>query len=342
MFLVAVGDFDPAAFEALCTRTLGRLRGGQAPALTFPAVPPRTERTVLLVDRPQSPQSVVRIGHLGLRRRDEDYVPLRVANHVLGGGAASRLFMDLRELRSLTYGAYSAVGENVEQGAYFANASVRTPVTGDAVHALFSHLGCITTQAPPEAEMAQTRSYLIDSFPLSIETPANVADLVTSLRLYNLPDDYYDRYRARIAQVDAAGSLQIAQRYLHPEQSVLVVVGSAEAPVAVGPLCSALAEPAHAQDTMAQQLAACAPSATTAPGATDAGVAPARPTQPLQEVLRAFGPVRVVNLEGATVRQLAATDPSTGPLRTRCEDLNAPALQRSAHSESSRAAGAPH
>jgi hypothetical protein len=169
-----------------------------------------------------------------------------------------------------------------------------------------------------------------------------VADLVTSLRLYNLPDDYYDRYRARIAQVDAAGSLQIAQRYLHPEQSVLVVVGSAEAPVAVGPLCSALAEPAHAQDTMAQQLAACAPSATTAPGATDAGVAPARPTQPLQEVLRAFGPVRVVNLEGATVRQLAATDPSTGPLRTRCEDLNAPALQRSAHSESSRAAGAPH
>jgi predicted Zn-dependent peptidase len=338
MFLVAVGDFDPAAFQALATLALGRLRAGSAPAITFPAVAPRTARQVVLVDRPQSPQSVVRIGHLGLRRRDEDFVPLRVANHLLGGGAASRLFMDLRELRSLTYGAYSAVGESVETAPYFANASVRTPVTGDAVHALYAHLGCVTSQAPPEAEMAQTRSYLIDSFPLSIETPANVADLVTNLRLYDLPDDYYDRYRARVAQVDTAGALAVAQRYIHPEQSLLVVVGSAEAPVAVGPLCPALAAPAHAQDTMAQQLAACAPGAA----GDGAAAPPERPTQPLQEVLRAFGPVRVLNLEGQTVRELAATAASEGPLRTRCEDLNAPALQRSAHHETAGASGAPH
>ncbi len=322
MFLTAVGDVQPAAFDALLGRTLGTLRRGTAPAVTIPQLEPRTARQIVLVDRPESPQSVIRIGNGSLRRADPDWVPFTVANQVLGGGVSSRLFMDLRELRSLSYGVYSRMGENVGTSNWFAGGQVRTAVTGDAMHALFRHIECVTTEAAPDPEVAMTRSYLTDSFALSIETPGNVADLVSSMRIFGLPADYYDTLRTRIAAVDPAAALATARRYVHPEQALVVVVGTADAPVDVGPPCAAAAQlPPEA--TFAQQIQAC----QTRPD----GAAP-RAHQPLQEVLRTFGPVRVVDLEGHTVRELTATAAATPPIHARCEELATPALQSVAHS----------
>jgi hypothetical protein len=300
--------------------------------VTFPAPPAPTTRQVILVDRPNSPQSVVRVGNPSLRRNDEDFVPFTVANHVLGGGAASRLFMDLRELRSLTYGAYARVGESVDVGTWFAGAQVRTPMTGDALHALYLHLNCITHDASPEPEMVQTRSYLIDSFPLTIETPGNIADLVSALRIFHLPDTYFDTFRTRVVGVDAATSLATAQRYIHPDTAPLIVVGTADAPVETGPLCAAIATPEHAHDTLGQQMAACATHDPAHP----------RTTQPLQTVLQSFGPVRVVDLQGHTERELPATERTDGPIHAQCSEISAPALQALSHTEAQGPAATGH
>ncbi|MBK6533551.1 MAG: insulinase family protein [Deltaproteobacteria bacterium] len=322
MFLTVVGDVQPAAFDTLLGRTLGTLRRGTAPATPIAAAPAATARQIVLVDRPESAQSVIRIGNVSLRRADPDWVPFTVANQLLGGGVSSRLFMDLRELRSLSYGVYARMGENVGESQWFAGGQVRTAVTGDALHALFRHLECLTTEPAPEPELAMTRSYLTDSFALSIETPGNVADLISGMRIFGLPSDYYDTLRARVTAVDAAASLATARRYIRPDRSLVVVVGTASAPVEVGPRCAASAAlPADA--TFAQQLQACQARAEGAPP---------REAQPLQEVLRGFGPVRVVDLDGRLVRELAATAPSASPIRARCEELSTPALQAVAHS----------
>ncbi|MDO9021972.1 MAG: pitrilysin family protein [Deltaproteobacteria bacterium] len=321
MFLTAVGDVQPAAFDALLNRTLGTLRRGTAPVVAVPAVPARTARQIVLVDRPESAQSAIRIGNVSLRRADPDWVPFTVANQILGGGVSSRLFMDLRELRSLSYGVYARMGANVGESQWFAGGQVRNAVTGDALHALFRHMECLTTEAAPEPELAMTRSYLTDSFPLTIETPGNVADLVSSMRIFGLPADYYDTLRARVTAVDAAASLATARRYIQPDRALVVVVGTASAPVQVGPPCAAAgALPADA--TFARQLQACQ---AQGPAATP------RATQPLEEVLRTFGPVRVVGLDGRTLRELTATSPSTPPIHARCEELATPALQAVAH-----------
>ncbi|MBL8602741.1 MAG: insulinase family protein [Myxococcales bacterium] len=319
MTLVVVGDLSAAELDPMVQRTLGRVRAGTAPALQFPEVPQPTGRQVILVDRPDSAQSSVSITNLALRRRDDDWIAFNVANQALGGGVSSRLFMDLRELRSLSYGVYARATEAVDVGRWFAGGSVRTAVTADAIYALMRHVECATTEAPPAEEIAQTRSYLVDSFPLSIETPGNVADLVTSLRLYDLPADYYDTYRTRVGAVDAAAALGAAQRHVHLDRATVVVVGTADAPVDVGPNCAASAAlPASA--TFAQQISACA---------TRSEGAPARETRPLAEALRAFGPVRVLNLQGAVVRELAAApDAFSPPIRAACSELTAPALQQ--------------
>lgn len=321
MFLTAVGDVQPAAFDALLNRTLGTLRRGTSPVVPIADVPARTARQIVLVDRPESAQSAIRIGNVSLRRADPDWVPFTVANQLLGGGVSSRLFMDLRELRSLSYGVYARMGSNVGASQWFAGGQVRNAVTGDALHALFRHMECITTEAAPEPELSMTRSYLTDSFPLTIETPGNVADLVSSMRIFGLPSDYYDTLRARVTAVDAAASLATARRYIQPDRALVVVVGTASAPVQVGPPCAAAgALPPDA--TFAQQLQACQAQGPTAVP---------RATQPLEEVLRTFGPVRVVGLDGRTQRELTATSPSTPPIHARCEELATPALQAVAH-----------
>ncbi|MGB0680402.1 MAG: M16 family metallopeptidase, partial [Polyangiales bacterium] len=122
-FLVAVGDVDAATIEALCAKHWRRWKAGKIKALRYPTPSAMQEGRVVVVDRPDSVQSVIRIGNLAIARKDPDYVPLVVANQVLGGSAASRLFMDLRERQSLTYGAYSRVGEAVDRGTFQAFAS---------------------------------------------------------------------------------------------------------------------------------------------------------------------------------------------------------------------------
>jgi zinc protease len=335
MMLVVVGDLTPAQLDPIVNRAMGAVRPGASPATAFPAPPQPAARQVVLVHRPNSAQSVIRLGNPSLRRRDDDYVPLTVANHILGGGASARLFMDLRELRSLTYGAYARLSSSVDVGTWAAAGQVRTPVTGDAMHALFTHVGCVTSSPAPDAELTQTRSYLVDSFALTVETPGNIADLITGMRVYGLPDTWYDSYRTRVQQVDAATAQAMAQRYIRPDRAVVVVVGDAEAQVEVGPPCAA-ARTLPADATFQQQIQACA-------GAQVQTEPPApRQTVALKELLRAWGPVRVLDTTGAQREELAASAALTPPVHARCEELTAPALQAISHAEPRpRAAAAP-
>jgi zinc protease len=226
-FLVVVGDVTADEVERTAESVFARWRRGEVPAKSYGATPVRTERRVVVVDRPESVQSVISVGNLALARRDPAFVPLLVANQVLGGSPASRLFMDLRERRSLTYGAGSRIAETAEVGPFRAYASVRNAVTAEAMDAFMEHLERITREAVPEAELRDAQRYLSDSFPLKIETPANIAALVAQLRLFGLPDDYWDTFRTQIRQVSAEQALEAARTYIRPDTAVVVVVGRA-------------------------------------------------------------------------------------------------------------------
>ena len=225
--LVAVGAVTPEAVQSAAERAFGRWRGRAPATVERPAPPARRNRTITVVDRPGSVQSVIVIGNLAIARGDEDYVPLMVANQVLGGSAASRLFMDLRERRSLTYGAYSVVGERVDVGPFLAYAQVRTEVTSEAMGAFFENLSAITTEAPSADELANAHRYLSDSFPLQIDTPGKIANLVSELRIFGLADDYWDGFRTEIREVAAPASLAAAQEHMRPNEALVVVVGEA-------------------------------------------------------------------------------------------------------------------
>lgn len=226
-FLVVVGDVDPDAVRRSSERVFRAWRGAAVPPLVLPDVPERTEREILLVHRPGSVQSVIAVGNLSIPRAHQDFIALDVANQVLGGSPASRLFMDLRERRSLTYGAYSSVDELVGVSPFRARAAVPNGRTAPAMDGFMEHLERIVHEAPSAEETADAERYLSDSFPLQIDTFGRVAYMVGYLRTFQLPDDYWDTYRTQIRSVTPEQALQAAQAHIHPDRAVVVVVGDA-------------------------------------------------------------------------------------------------------------------
>ena len=226
-FLVVAGDVTAEAVRGAAGKAFKGWKVRKVKREPYLKPPARTARNVVVVDRPESVQSVIFLGNLALERKHPDWVPLLVANEVLGGSASSRLFMDLRERRGLTYGAYSTVYEKVDVAPFRVYVAVRNQATEEALGALLGHLERIGTEAPPEPELSHARRYLVDSFPLLIDVPAKIASLVSDLRVFDLPDDYWDSYRSRIAGVSTEQALRTAAKHIRPERALVVVVGKA-------------------------------------------------------------------------------------------------------------------
>jgi zinc protease len=225
--LVVAGALAPGRVDAAARRAFAGWQARKVPEAAYPAPPKLAERRVILVDRPASVQSVILIGNLAIERTHPDWIALAVANQVLGGSAAARLFMDLREKRSLTYGAYSSVGERVKVAPFVAYASVRNEVTAEAMRAFAEHLDRIVREPADPSELSDAKRLIVDGFPLDIDTPGKIGDRITTLRVFDLPDDYWDKFRPAIDAVTADEAYTAAARHIHSARSVIVVVGKA-------------------------------------------------------------------------------------------------------------------
>jgi predicted Zn-dependent peptidase len=272
-FLVVVGDVSAEQVKAKVTQLFGSWKKKAVSETKYPEPPVRTAREVIVIDRPASVQSQIIIGNLALKRNDPGFIPLTVANQVLGGSAASRLFMDLREKRSLTYGAYSRLDETVDVGSFRASAAVRTQVTGEALAGFFEHLDRIVKEPAPQPELEAAHRFLADSFPLQIETGDRIAELLADLRVYGLPEGYWDTYRSAIRQVSADDALKAAKANIHPERDLVVVVGRA---AEIVPMLEKFG-PVRVVDTEGVALK---PSAAAPPAAAPAPAAPAPAPSP--------------------------------------------------------------
>jgi zinc protease len=225
--LVIAGDITLPRARALATRAFGTWRGAAAPTPPPAAVPVKRGTDILLVHRPGSVQSNIVLGNTTFVPTDTGYYPARIATQVLGGGADSRLFLILREQKSWTYGSYAALRRNRGIGHWEGTFEGRTAVTDSALTELLHQVDRIRTEAIPDSELTATKGYLVGSFPLTIETPRQIAQVVTTARLLGLGPDYLPRYRDRLAAVSATRARAAAQRIYRRDALTIVVVGDA-------------------------------------------------------------------------------------------------------------------
>ncbi len=225
--MIIVGDVESDSIVARVEQLLGGWQPGELPDLNFPGLPKRAARAAYLVDRHGSAQSNIVIANHGITRTSRDYFPMLLLHTVLGANASSRLFMNLREEKGYTYGAYSNLDARRLAGTFRATAEVRTPVTGASLHEFFFELNRVRDEAVSDEEIKNAKSYLTGVFPIRIETQDGLTDQLVSIRMYDLPDDYLQTYRDRINAVTAEDIQRVAQEYVRPEEAAIVIVGDA-------------------------------------------------------------------------------------------------------------------
>ena len=224
--VIIAGSFDPDAALAALERRLGAWTGN-GPGHRTIRPQPRGGRRVVLVDRPGSVQSELRVGHLGIDRHDPRYFPAMVMAALLGGVFGSRLNKRLREELGYTYGARCSFDPRRAVGPFSANAAVETAVTTDALRELMAQLERIRETPPGDEELAEVRDFLVGVFPLRFETTSGIAAAIEPLAVYDLPDEWWHAYRSRLEAVTPDDVHAVARELVRPDEAVILVVGDA-------------------------------------------------------------------------------------------------------------------
>ncbi|NWF89630.1 MAG: insulinase family protein [Ignavibacteriaceae bacterium] len=225
--IAVVGDFDKKKILNLLEKYFGSWKKGQIPEPKFAAPQIPSQTNVAMVDRPSSVQSVIRVSQVvDLKRNSPDVMPVSIMNTILGGGIF-RLFINLREKHSYTYGAYSSMGPDDLIGNFTASTSVRNEVTDSALSQIFYELNRIRDEKVESKELEMAKNYVSGSFVQSLERAESIADYAIEIERYNLPKDYYKTYLKRIYNVSADDVQRVAKQYLKPNQMTIALVGSA-------------------------------------------------------------------------------------------------------------------
>lgn len=225
--LAVAGDVRAAELIPKLDLWLSDWRNRDNKEVVPPNPVPAPSRKIYLVDRPNSVQTTVVLGNIAIDRRSQDYVPMVVMNRLLGDGPAARLFLNLREEKGYTYGIYSNFAAVGYPGPWRVSGNVRSEVTGSALAEIFNEIHRIRETDVGEAELEENKRSVVASFALSLEQPAQVLDFTITRKIYNLPDNYWDTYPARVMAVTPQDVRQVARRYLNPESMQLVAVGDA-------------------------------------------------------------------------------------------------------------------
>ena len=225
--LTIAGDVDPQAVLAkvkLLSFVWTRMAFDPQAA---PVPEPAKSRRVIVVNRPGSVQTTLRIGNLAVDRRHPDYFALTIANRVLGGGSSGRLFLNLREEKGYTYGIYSQLQARRQPGPWQISGDLKADATSDAMREIVREITRLRTEPVPPTELEEAKRSIVASFALSLEQPSRIMQYAADRHRYQFEKDYWDHYPAHLSAITAEDVQRVARRYLDPNTLQIVAVGDA-------------------------------------------------------------------------------------------------------------------
>lgn len=217
------GKFDASAMKQAITSSLSDWEKG--PARDIPVAQPVTKGDMVVVDRPEAPQSTLIIGLPVVDPSHPDYTDLRVTNSLLGGSFGSRITRNIREDKGYTYSPYSTIDARYKVGDWSEQADVTTEHTGNSLKEIVYEIERLRKEPPTEEELKGIQNYEAGLFVLRNSTPGGIISQLNFLDLHNLPDSYLTNQVQSIYAVTPDDVQQTAQKYLRPRDMTLVVVG---------------------------------------------------------------------------------------------------------------------
>jgi zinc protease len=223
-----VGDIDAETAFATAERMFGDWEAKAAPPPSAASLPAPTQR-VVVIDKPGSTQTAIRVGHIGLPRTSPDFLAFDVAMKILGGEGGNRLGGVLRTERSLTYSASADVSSRRFGGDFMAKTDTRSDATAEALRLIVEEVARLRRERVRSRELQNAQAYLAGSFPLTIEAPNAIAAQVLEALVYGLDLEDLPTYPERINAVTVDDIQRVAQDYVHPQALSIVLVGEARA-----------------------------------------------------------------------------------------------------------------
>jgi zinc protease len=226
MILAVVGDVTPADAFAAVTKVFGGWARADVP-VAKPVEPPMPTRRIVIVDMPDAVQTEIRVGMLAIPRKHPDYMAWDLAVKVLGGEGANRLHQVLRSQRGLTYGASADTEARKQAGHFVAETDTRTETTAEALRLVVDEFARLQRDRVSSPELGGAQDYLVGSFPLSIETPNQIATQILNVLFYDLPIAEIGTFRERALAVTPDDIQRVARAYVKPDRLAIVLVGNA-------------------------------------------------------------------------------------------------------------------
>jgi zinc protease len=224
--IAVVGDID----EATLASVLDRVFGGLAAKVELTPVRDTSLAggELKTIDLPV-PQSVIVFGLPGLARKDEDFIPGMVMNHILGGGAfTSRLWQEVREKRGLAYSVHSSLSPFRHGPLLAGSTSTKNERAAESLAVIKAEIAAFASNEVGADELDKTKSYLTGAYALRFDSSTKIARELLQVQLDDLGLAYFDRRNREIAAVTSANIARVAKRLLDPQKMLVVVVGRPE------------------------------------------------------------------------------------------------------------------
>lgn len=225
-YLVVVGDVKTREVKKLVNQHFKGWKKKELPQPNLPAVSNVDQTQINFVDFPNAVQSEVQVTNtIQLKKGDPDYFPVLMANKILGGGGEARLFLNLREDKGYTYGAYSSTGDDKYAARFVASASVRNAVTDSAVVAFLDELHRIRNEKVSQEELENAKAKYTGDFVLALERPSTIAQYALNIETDKLPANFYESYLQKINAVTAEDIQRVAKEYYLADNARIVIAG---------------------------------------------------------------------------------------------------------------------
>lgn len=225
-YLVIIGDFNARKMKKSVKKLFGDWKAGNIPLHTLPEVQNVETTEINFVNMLNATQSEVAvINTVNLTPADDDYFAAVLANQILGGGTSSRLFMNLKEDKDYASESYSKIIQNKYVGSFAAFASVNNAATNLSVAEMMKEINIIRYKGVSKEQLKNAKEQYVSSFVIEAQKSETLAQFILNKEIYNLPDDYYKTYVAKINAVTIDDVQDAAIKYFRGDKARIIIIG---------------------------------------------------------------------------------------------------------------------
>ncbi len=225
--LIISGDITINEVKAVAQKYFGNWKRKEIKLPVISDTRDNPEKVIYILDRKKAPQTQVRLGNIGIKRNSPDFYAVNILNQILGS-SNGRLFLNLREAKGYTYGAYSNFSMRKYPGPFLAYAGVQTEVTDSALIEFISEFEKIKNELVNNEEFNMYKTAVIQRLPRIFETPSQIASQLIALELFELPDDFFSKLIEHYNHVTPGDIQRVANKYLMTDKLTIVLAGDAE------------------------------------------------------------------------------------------------------------------